>query len=162
MAIKPSSFDGAGTNFSELGESDDITYIDPEFGTVISSDGELDGIDIDYDTSGIIGTPGTDFIFSKSDEINESGNLIHGFDGFDDIRITNYFFSKNTFQSFTNFNFQIPNENLKIKIDGNYVIKIYDENYNEVLERKIIILNNPTNGLVNITIKKIDIKIFKF
>ena len=35
------------------------------------------GIDIDYDT-GIIGTPGTDFIFSKSDEINESGNLIHG------------------------------------------------------------------------------------
>ena len=75
-------------------------------------------------------------------------------DGFDDIRITNYFFSKNTFQSFTNFNFQIPNENLKIKIDGNYVIKIYDENYNEVLERKIIILNNPTNGLVNITRSK--------
>ena len=52
---------------------------------MISSDEELDGIDIDYDTSGIIGTPGTDFIFSKSDEINESGNLIHGFDGFDDI-----------------------------------------------------------------------------
>ena len=32
-----SSFDGTGTNFSEFGESDDITYIDPEFGTVISS-----------------------------------------------------------------------------------------------------------------------------
>ena len=75
-------------------------------------------------------------------------------DGFDDIRITNYFFSKNTFQSFTNFNFQIPNENLKIKIDGNYVIKIYDENYNEIFERKIIILNNLTNGLVNITRSK--------
>ena len=27
-----SSFDGTGTNFSEFGESDDITYIDPEFG----------------------------------------------------------------------------------------------------------------------------------
>ncbi|MFL2592666.1 MAG: type IX secretion system plug protein domain-containing protein [Flavobacteriaceae bacterium] len=71
-------------------------------------------------------------------------------DGFDDIRITNYVFSKNTFQSFTNFSFQIPNENLKIKIDGNYVIKIFDENYNEIYERKIIILNNLTNGLVNI------------
>ena len=54
-------------------------------------------------------------------------------DGFDDIRITNYFFSKNTFQSFTNFNFQIPNENLKIKIDGNYVIKIFDENRDYIL-----------------------------
>ena len=43
---------------------------------------------------------------------------------------------------------------MKIKIDGNYLIKIYDENYNEVLERKIIILNNPTNGLVNITRSK--------
>ncbi|RCL70646.1 MAG: DUF5103 domain-containing protein [Cryomorphaceae bacterium] len=75
-------------------------------------------------------------------------------DGFDDIRITNYVFSKNTFQSFTNFSFQIPNENLKIKIDGNYVIKIFDENYNEIYERKIIILNNLTNGLVNITRSK--------
>ncbi|MAI82684.1 MAG: hypothetical protein CMD10_00395, partial [Flavobacteriales bacterium] len=75
-------------------------------------------------------------------------------DGFDDIRITNYFFSKNTFQYFTNFSFQIPNENFKIKIDGNYVIKIYDENYNEIIERKIIILNNPSTGLVNITRSK--------
>ena len=75
-------------------------------------------------------------------------------DGFDDIRITSYVFSKNTFQSFTNFSFQIPNENLKIKIDGNYVIKIFDENYNEIFERKIIILNNLTNGLVNITRSK--------
>jgi len=75
-------------------------------------------------------------------------------DGFDDIRITNYVFSKNTFQSFTNFSFQIPNENLKIKIDGNYVIKIFDENYNEIFERKIIILNNLNNGLVNITRSK--------
>ena len=79
------SFDDDGSNFSEFGESDDITFIDPEFGSVISSDEELDGIDIDYDASGIIGTPGTDFIFAKSDDVSESGNLIHGLDGFDDI-----------------------------------------------------------------------------
>ena len=80
------SFDDDDTaNFSELGESEDITFIDPEFGSVISSDEELDGIDIDYDASGIIGTRGADFIFAKSDDANESGNLIHGLDGFDDI-----------------------------------------------------------------------------
>ena len=79
------SFDDDGSNFSEFGESDDITFIDPEFGSVISSNEELDGIDIDYDASGIIGTPGTDFIFAKSDDVSESGNLIHGLDGFDDI-----------------------------------------------------------------------------
>ena len=45
----------------------------------------MDGFNIDYDASGIIGTPGTDFIFAKSDDVSESGNLIHGLDGFDDI-----------------------------------------------------------------------------
>ena len=43
---------------------------------------------------------------------------------------------------------------METKIDGNYVIKIYDENYNEILERKIIILDKISNGLVNITRSK--------
>ena len=79
------SFDDDGSNSAQSEESDDITFIDPEFGSVISSDDELDGINIEYDASGIIGTPGTDFIFAKSDDVSESGNLIHGLDGFDDI-----------------------------------------------------------------------------
>lgn len=36
-------------------------------------------------------------------------------DGFDDIRITNYFKSYNTIQPYINYQFQIPNRYLKIK-----------------------------------------------
>ena len=44
------------SDFSEFGESDDITFIDPDFGVVLSSDGSLDGHIIDYDASVILGT----------------------------------------------------------------------------------------------------------
>ena len=38
-----SNFDDSSSDFSEFGESDDITYIDPDFGSVLSSDDSLDG-----------------------------------------------------------------------------------------------------------------------
>ena len=75
-------------------------------------------------------------------------------EGFDDIRISDYFFSQNTFQSYTNFNFQIPNQSLKIKIDGNYIIRVFDQNHNQIFERRIIIKNKIFNGIINITRSK--------
>ena len=75
-------------------------------------------------------------------------------EGFDDIRISNYFFSQNTFQSYTNFNFQIPNQSLKIRLDGNYIIRVFDQNYNQIFERRIIIKNKIYNGIINITRSK--------
>ena len=80
-----SNFDDSSSDFSEFGESDDITYIDPDFGSVLSSDGSLDGHIIDYDASVILGTKGDDFIFAKSDHELENGNLVHGIEGFDDL-----------------------------------------------------------------------------
>ena len=75
-------------------------------------------------------------------------------EGFDDTRISDYFFSQNTFQSYTNFNFQIPNQSLNIKIDGNYIIRVFDHNHNQIFERKIIIKNKIYNGIINITRSK--------
>ena len=80
-----SSFDNSGSDFSEYGESDDITFIDPDFGEVLSTDDSLNGSDIDSNPSVILGTQGTDFIFAKSDQHHETGSLIHGAKGFDDI-----------------------------------------------------------------------------
>ena len=79
------NFDDSSSDFSEFGESDDITYIDPDFGVVLSSIGSLDGRIIDYDTSVVLGTKGDDFIFAKSDHELENGNLVHGIEGFDDL-----------------------------------------------------------------------------
>ena len=75
-------------------------------------------------------------------------------EGFDDIRISDYFFSQNTFQPYTNFKFQIPNKSLKIRLDGNYIIRVFDQNYNQILERRIIIKNKMYNGIINITRSK--------
>ena len=80
-----SDFDNSSSDFSEFGESDDITYIDPDFGLVLSSDDSLDGHIIDYDASVILGTQGDDYIFAKSDHELENGNLVHGIEGFDDL-----------------------------------------------------------------------------
>ena len=70
-----SNFDDSSSDFSEFGENDDITYIDPDFGSVLSSDDSLDGHNIDYDASVILGTKGDDYIFAKSDHELENGNL---------------------------------------------------------------------------------------
>ncbi len=75
-------------------------------------------------------------------------------DGYDDIRISNYFFSQNTYQSYTNFNFQIPNQRLKIKLDGNYIISVFDQSNNQIFQRKIVVKDNIYNGIINITRSK--------
>ena len=75
-------------------------------------------------------------------------------DGYDDIRISNYFFSQNTYQSYTNFNFQIPNQRLKIKLDGNYIISVFDQSNNQIFQRKIVVKDNIHNGIINITRSK--------
>ena len=75
-------------------------------------------------------------------------------DGYDDIRISNYFFSQNTYQSYTNFNFQIPNQRLKIKLDGNYIINVFDQNNNQIFQRKIVVKDNIYNGIINVTRSK--------
>ena len=122
----------------------------------------------------------SNFIFDKSDVINISFDILgkkkgdyyytithcdykwnssnisklEYIDGYDDIRISNYFFSQNTYQSYTNFNFQIPNQSLKIKLDGNYIISVFDQNNNQIFERKIVVKDNVYNGLINITRSK--------
>ena len=81
-----SDFDvNPSTNFSEFGESDDTTYIDPAFGKVISTNEEINGVEITSDPDVIIGTKGDDFIFANSSKEDQSGTVIHGGEGFDDL-----------------------------------------------------------------------------
>ena len=73
-----SNFDDSESDFSEFGESDDITYIDPEFGSVLSSDESLDGTGINYDANVILGTQGRDFIFANQIRRMKMGTLFMG------------------------------------------------------------------------------------
>ena len=71
--------------------------------------------------------------------------------GFDDIRIVNYENSFNTLQLYSHYTLQIPNEDTKgLKVSGNYMIEIYDDNDDIVFSRKFIIYENLTNTKVYI------------
>ncbi len=48
-------------------------------------------------------------------------------DGFNDILIEDYAQSMNTTIDYTNFNLEIPNERQRIKLSGNYVVEVYEE-----------------------------------
>lgn len=60
-------------------------------------------------------------------------------EGFDNQRIQDYSNSFNTLQIYSHYKLSIPNQfTLRIKISGNYMIKILDENKEVVFSRKLI------------------------
>lgn len=72
--------------------------------------------------------------------------------GFDNQRIRNYENSFNTYQIFSHYRLQIPNQQTRLKKSGNYMIKIYDDYGDLVFSRKFMIYENLTN--VGVAIKR--------
>lgn len=63
--------------------------------------------------------------------------------GIDDIRINTDLNSLNTLQIFTNYSLTIPNQNTQgLKVTGNYLFELYNDNEELVLTKKFIIYNN--------------------
>lgn len=48
-------------------------------------------------------------------------------DGFNEGIITDYAYSSNTYVHYVNYNLEIPNEEMRLKAGGNYLIQVYDE-----------------------------------
>lgn len=63
-------------------------------------------------------------------------------DGYSQDRIRDYENSFNTLQSYTHYELEIPNQHLKIKLTGNYVISVLDE-YNNILFTRRFIIYEP-------------------
>ena len=59
--------------------------------------------------------------------------------GLDNLRIINYENSFNTYQIYSNYKLQIPNKQTRLKVSGNYIIKIFDEDDELVFSRKFMI-----------------------
>ena len=81
-------------------------------------------------------------------------------DGFDDIRIKNIRNSFNTLQPYTNYNLNIPNEDVKLKLSGNYSISIHLSNGEKIFEKRFSYINNRTSIEIIIS-KSNDIENFK-
>lgn len=72
-------------------------------------------------------------------------------DGFEENQISDYNFSINTLVSYVHYNLTIPNEQVKIKISGNYILKVYEDanEENMVLSRRFYCVENKVNVVAN-------------
>lgn len=71
--------------------------------------------------------------------------------GFDNLRIADYKNSFGTLQSYTHYELRIPNSGTKaLKVSGNYLLKILNENEEIVFSRKFILYEPLVNVQVNI------------
>ena len=59
--------------------------------------------------------------------------------GFDNVKIQNYKTSFNTYQIYSHYKLQIPNQDVRITKSGNYILRIYDEYQDLVFSRKFIV-----------------------
>ncbi|WP_100610986.1 type IX secretion system plug protein [Confluentibacter lentus] len=74
-------------------------------------------------------------------------------DGFDNQRIRNYENSFNTYQIYSHYKLTIPNEQTKrLKISGNYMMQIFNNNDELVFSRKFMIYEDTAN--VGISLKR--------
>ncbi len=66
-------------------------------------------------------------------------------EGYDNLRIENYITSFNTLQHYTHYSLKIPNQNVKLKVSGNYIIEIYSAYDELVFSRKFCIYENKSS-----------------
>lgn len=82
--------------------------------------------------------------------------------GFDNQRILNTSNSFNCLQLYTHFKLDLPNVNTKIKISGNYILKIMNEEKEVVFSRKFIVYEDLATVLIQVkrarTINNLDSK----
>jgi len=73
-------------------------------------------------------------------------------DGVDNQRISDYENSYNTLQSYSNYQLKIPNQNLSLKVSGNYLLEIYNDSYELQFSRRFVVYSDAVS--VAATIKR--------
>lgn len=73
-------------------------------------------------------------------------------DGVDNQRIIDYRNSYSTLQPYSNYRLTIPNENVSLKVSGNYVLEIYDDSYELQFSRRFVVYTDQVK--VGATVKR--------
>ena len=70
--------------------------------------------------------------------------------GMDNLRIVDYVNSFNTYQIYSHYRLQIPNQQTRLRVSGNYIIKIFDDYDDLVFSRKFMVVETMANVGVQI------------
>ena len=70
--------------------------------------------------------------------------------GMDNLRIVDYVNSFNTYQIYSHYRLQIPNQQTRLRLSGNYIIKIFDDYDDLVFSRKFMVVEPMANVGVQI------------
>jgi len=65
-------------------------------------------------------------------------------DGYDDIRIQDISYSVGTLQSYIHYKLKLPNAQTRLKKSGNYILKIWDDARNLVLQKRFVVVDETT------------------
>ena len=65
--------------------------------------------------------------------------------GVDNQRIIDYQNSYTTLQPYSNYRLTIPNDNVQLKVSGNYVLEIYNSTYELQFSRRFVVFKNVLN-----------------
>jgi hypothetical protein len=82
--------------------------------------------------------------------------------GFDNQRIREYSNSINTLQTYSHYKLSIPNQQMQLRLSGNYLLKILDENKEVIFSRKFILYEDLVTVPIQVkrarTISNLDFK----
>ena len=70
--------------------------------------------------------------------------------GMDNLRIVDYVNSFNTYQIYSHYRLQIPNQQTRLRVSGNYIIKIFDDYDDLIFSRKFMVVEPMANVGVQI------------
>ena len=70
--------------------------------------------------------------------------------GMDNLRIVDYVNSFNTYQIYSHYRLQIPNQQTRLRVSGNYIIKIFDDYDDLLFSRKFMVVEPMANVGVQI------------
>ncbi len=81
---------------------------------------------------------------NKDWTVNEQITLFDYLDGFENEILQDYTFSKTVYSDYVHYTLELPNDRLRWKLSGNYVLKIFDDSNDKkmVLTRRFMVSEN--------------------